>query len=317
MPITRCSFIAVLAAALSTMSVVAGTAHAQDCLHWGDLDNSLYCDENRDLVADTPSQGFRLQDPDTLVFSYSAYDSLSSDKDVFSEFLNHVSKKTGKQLRWSQATSSASQIKAMRAGEIHLAAVAPGPTVYAVNLAGYVPIAVMCKDDDTFGYQVQVITKKDSDFRSFGDLKGRKVAQTSALANTGEPPAEGYQSVYSGSQNNSIGGVTKGTFDAAFVDSNVLERAQNHGLSGARDARVIWSSRSYPSTSFGIAHNLTPELQRTLHDAFLTFDWEGSALAREFGTEGEKFCTISYADTWQPIRRLQKENGVVYSIKDL
>ncbi len=48
-----------------------------------------------------------------------------------------------------------------------------------------------------------------------------------------------------------------------------------------------------------------------------TFDWKDKGLAREFGRQADMFCTISYQETWEPIRLKQKENGVVYELKDL
>ncbi len=63
--------------------------------------------------------------------------------------------------------------------------------------------------------------------------------------------------------------------------------------------------------------NLTPDLQRKVHEAFLTYDWDGAGLAKEFGRQADMFCTISYEETWESIRLMQKENGVVYKTSDL
>ena len=41
----------------------AATAEAQDCKNRGDLD-AMYCDENGDLVADTPKDPKKLKAPD-------------------------------------------------------------------------------------------------------------------------------------------------------------------------------------------------------------------------------------------------------------
>ena len=44
-------------------------AYADDCKNRGTLDE-MYCDENRDLVADTPKDPADWKDPNTLVFTY-------------------------------------------------------------------------------------------------------------------------------------------------------------------------------------------------------------------------------------------------------
>ena len=311
------SLMAALAASLAAAGIGAGEARAQDCLNWGDLDKTLYCDENRDLVADTPTQGFRLVDPDTLVFSRAAADDLLPDETAFAGFVEHLEKKTGKKVRWSSVASSADQIKAMRAGETHLAAVSPGPTVYAVNLAGYVPLAVMCTDDGTFDNSIQLVTAKNSAIDGPAGLDGRTLARVSALANSGGLQANGVRTVFTDSESKAIAGAADGSYDAALVNAEVLDRARVRGVAGAGDAKVVWESGGFPPTSFGFAYNLAPDLQRRIHDAFLTFDWSGTALGRAAGERAGKFCTVSYEETWESIRLLQKESGVVYDIKDL
>ena len=58
---------AILAAAF-----IPVTALAQDaCKSRGDLDPQ-YCDDNGDLVADTPKDPKKLKTPNTLVFTYTA-----------------------------------------------------------------------------------------------------------------------------------------------------------------------------------------------------------------------------------------------------
>jgi hypothetical protein len=42
---------------------------ARSCGHRGDLD-ALYCDENRDLIADSPKEPGKLVSPDLLIFTY-------------------------------------------------------------------------------------------------------------------------------------------------------------------------------------------------------------------------------------------------------
>lgn len=317
MPTRIRSLIATLAASLAIAGIVAGEARAQDCLHWGDLDKSLYCDEDRDLVADTPSQGYRLADPDTLVFVRATADDLLPDEKAFAGFVAHLEKKTGKKVRWSGVASAADQIEALRAGEAHLAVVAPGPTVYAVNLGGYVPLAVMCDDDGAFESSVQLITAGTSGIGAPGDLEGRELARVGALSNTGGLQASGYRTAFTGSESKSVSGAADGGYDAALVNSDALERARARGLAGADAVKIVWQSDDFPPTSFGFAYNLAPALQRKIHDAFLTFDWKDSALARATGERTDRFCTISYEEAWEPIRLLQKESGVVYDIKNL
>jgi phosphonate transport system substrate-binding protein len=213
----------------------------------------------------------------------------------------------------------------MRSGRLHVAGISTGPTVFGVNLAGYVPMSIMCKGDGTFGYKLQLITQKDSDIKEVKDLKGRKVAHVTPSSNSGNQapralfkdmgvtPDVDYEVTYSGKHDNSIMGVANGDYEAAPIASSVLERMVTKDVVKMEDLKVIWESDPFPTTSYGVAYNLNPELQEKIREAFLTFDWKGTALEKEFGKQADKFCAITFEKDWKPIRIIQKENGTVYS----
>lgn len=306
-------------AALFTTSVMAA-----DCSNRGDLDLQ-YCDENGDLVADTPKDPSEWLDPSVLIFSYTPVEDPSVYENVFTEFMEYITEKTGKRVRWYGAESYAAQVEAMRSGRLHVAGISTGPTVFAVNLAGYVPIAIMCKGDGTFGYKLQLITHKDTDIKEVKDLKNRKVAHVTPSSNSGNQapralfkdmgvtPGEDYEVTYSGKHDNSIMGVVNKDYDAAPIASSVLDRMVTKGVVDRDNIRVIWESDPFPTTSYGYAHNLHPDLQKKIEEAFLTFDWSGTALAEEFGKQADQFCSITFKKHWKPIRIIQKENKTVYS----
>ena len=157
------------ATAFSVSLVTVPYAQAEDCPR-GKLDKR-FCDRDGDLVADTPTDPGKLLDPDTLVFSYTPVEDPSVYENVFVEFMDYLSKKTGKKVKWFGADSYAAQVEAMRSGRLHVAGISTGPTVYGVNLAGYVPVAIMGKDDGRFGYKLQLITHKTSDIKEVKDMK--------------------------------------------------------------------------------------------------------------------------------------------------
>ena len=126
--------LALVLPALLASLFLAGPAAAQECPHRGDLD-PRYCDANKDLVADTPTDKAQLKDPATLVFSYTPVEDPAVYENVFGEFIAHLSKVTGKRVRWYSAESYAAQVEAIRSGRLHIAGVASGPTPYAVNLS--------------------------------------------------------------------------------------------------------------------------------------------------------------------------------------
>lgn len=300
-------------------------AAAADCKNRGDLD-TRYCDQDGDLLADTPKDSSQWLDPKTLVFSYTAVEDPSVYENVFSELMDHISKKTGKLVKWYGPESYAAQVEAMRSGRLHISGFAAGATVYGVNLGGFHPMAMMGNKDGTFrGYKLWLITHKDSDIKTVQDLKGRRVAHVTPSSNSGNQapralfknmgvvPDVDYKVTYSGKHDNSIMGVVNKDYDAAPVASTVMQRMVERGIFKRSEVRIIWESDQFPGTSYGSVYNLNPKLQKQIKDAFLTFDWTGTGLAKDFGKRANCFIPVDYTKHWKVIRTIQKENDVVYS----
>jgi phosphonate transport system substrate-binding protein len=319
----RRSFLMAVAGAVAVL-LAPFPGFSQECSNRGDLD-VRYCDANGDLVADTPSDPSQLLDPDTLIFSYTPVEDPSVYENVFEEFMNYLAEKTGKKVKWYGAESYAAQVEAMRSGRLHIAGISTGPTVFGVNLAGYVPFAIMAQEGGRFGYRLQLITQKDSDIKTVQDLKGRRIAHVTPSSNSGNQapralfkdmgvvPDEDYEVIYSGKHDNSIMGVVNRDYDAAPVASSVLDRMIDKGQLKRDDIRVIWQSDLFPTTSYGYVYNLQPDLQKKVVDAFLTFNWKGTGLEKEFGKQADRFIPITFKEHWNVIRTIQRVNGISYT----
>ena len=310
---------------LALLIGTVGPVAAADCKYRGDLD-VRYCDEDRDLLADTPKNSSQWLDPDTLVFSYTAVEDPSVYENVFSELMDYIAKKTGKKVKWYGPESYAAQVEAMRSGRLHASGFAAGATVYGVNLGGFHPMAMMGNKDGTFrGYQLWLITHKDSDIKTVQDLKGRKVAHVTPSSNSGNQapralfkdmgvvPDVDYEVIYSGKHDNSIMGVVNRDYEAAPVASTVMQRMMERGMFDSSEVRIIWKSDQFPGTSYGCVYNLAPKLQEQVREAFLTFDWTGTGLEKDFGKRANTFIPVNYEKHWRVIRTIQKANNVVYS----
>lgn len=303
-----------------------GSAAAQDaCKNRGTLD-VIFCDDDGDLLADPPKDAAKWLNPDQLIFSYTAVEDPSVYENVFSELMDHISRKTGKRVRWYGPESYAAQVEAMRSGRLHVSGFAAGATVYGVNLGGFHPVAMMGDKDGSFrGYRLWLITHKDSDIKKLQDLKGRKVAHVTPSSNSGHQapkalfkdlgivPDEDYKVIFSGKHDNSIMGVVNRDYDAAPVASTVMERMIERGMFKRSDVRIIWESDQFPGTSYGYIYNLHPQLQQQVREAFLTFDWAGSGLEKDFGKQASRFIPVDYKKHWYVIRTIQKDNNVTYS----
>jgi phosphonate transport system substrate-binding protein len=312
-----------LAACLWTTAAPAQT----DCAKRGDLD-ARFCDEDGDLVADQPKDPKAWQNPATLVFSYTPVEDPAVYENVFADFMAHLAKVTGKRVRWFPAESYAAQVEAMRSGRLHIAGVATGPTPYAVNLAGFVPIVGMQRPDGSFGYTLQLITHRDSSIKSVADLKGKRVAHVAPSSNSGDvapralfkalgiDPGKDYEVLYSGKHDNSIMGVVNRDYDAAPVAGTVVDRMQARGMFKPGTLRVVYESAPFPRTAFGLAHNLAPELKAKIREAFVNFDFKKSKLGAEF-KDVARFAAINYREAWRDVRTIQQASGVRYTQESL
>lgn len=306
----------------------AGQCFAQGaCASRGLLD-ARYCDENGDLIADQPKDPNAWQNPATLVFSYTPVEDPSVYENVFSDFMENLSRVTGKRVRWYPAESYAAQIEALRSGRLHIAGVATGPTPYAVNLAGFEPVAAMQRKDGSIGYRLHVITHKDSPIKSVADLKGKRVAHVTPSSNSGDiapralfaamgvTPGKDYEVLYSGKHDNSVMGVVNKDYDAAPVASTVVERMQARGMFKPGTLRVVYESSPFPRAAFGIAHDLMPDLKAKIRQSFLDFDFKKSKLAAEF-KDTERFGAVDYKKDWRDVLAIQKSSGVRYTQEGL
>jgi phosphonate transport system substrate-binding protein len=131
-------------------------------------------------------------------------------------------------------------------------------------------------------------------------------------------PGRDYTPAFSGKHDNSILGVANKDYDAAAIANSVKTRMIARGVVNADQLVTIYTSETFPTTGYGVAHNLKPELQEKIREAFFSFDWTGSKLLEEFGKSEppqEKFVPISFKDNWSVIREIDAASGVSYTCK--
>lgn len=303
--------------------LAAAPALAQDtCPNRGQLDN-LYCDENRDLVADAPKDPSKWRDPSTLVWAYTPVEDPAVYANVFKPLTDHLEKCVGKRTVYYPVQSNAAEIEAMRSGRLHFAGFSTGPTGFAVNLAGAVPFAAKGLGAEVRGYNLLAIVKASSPYQKLEDLKGKKVAHTSPSSNSGNlaprvlfpdlglNPDDDYKPLMSGGHDKSVLGVNSGDYDMAAVASDVFERMATRGTIKASDFRIIYRSPVFPTSSFAHAHDLKPELAAKLKDCFYSFRFT-PAMQKEFNGD-DRFLPITYQKDWAVVRDVAEKSGTPYN----
>jgi len=293
--------------------------HAQDaCKNRGDLDMQ-YCDDNNDLVADTPKDPKRWKDPDTLYFSNSPLDDPAEFQRLMQPFADYLGKCTARKVRYYDVFSAAAAIEALRSGRMHIGTMSTGDTAFAVNIAGAIPFAIRGDAAGIQGYQLWVIVKANAPFKTLSDLKGRKVAHTTPSSNSGNMapralfPADGlvpdkdYKVLYSGKHDNSILGVASGDYDAAPIAHDILLRLAERGVVKMADFRVIWKSPFFPPGGLSMAHDLAPALQQKIRDCTAQFKYTPEMVK---GFQGaDRWVAVNYKDTWDIVRKVAAGSG--------
>ncbi|RDL47728.1 Phosphate-import protein PhnD [Ensifer sp. M14] len=293
--------------------------------------DARYTDADGDMVADIPTDASQLADPDTLVFAYTPVEDPAVYADVWKGFLDHLAEKTGKKVQFFPVQENAAQIEAMRAGRLHVSGFNTGSNPIAVACAGFRPFAMMASKDGAFGYEMEIITYPGSGVEKIEDLKGKKLAFTAETSNSGfkAPSAllkseykleagKDFEPVFSGKHDNSVLGVANKDYPAAAVANSVMKRMIARDVVKADQIVSIFKSQTFPTTGYGVAHNLTPELQEKIKGAFFSYNWEGSALLKEFQTSEppqESFIPISFKENWSVVRQIDEANGVTYACK--
>ena len=305
----------------AVLVMAAGSANAEFAL------DSRYIDADGDMIADIPTDASQLVDPPVLIFAYTPVEDPAVYAEAWKDFLDHMTEVTGKPVEFFPVQSNATQIEAMRAGRLHIAGFNTGSNPLAVACAGFRPFTMMAAADGSFGYEMEIITYPGSGVSEIADIAGKEMAFTSETSNSGfkAPSAllasefgltagEDFTPVFSGAHDASILGVANKDYIAAAIANSVKSRMIEREVVTPDQLEVIYTSQTFPTTGYGTAHNLTPELQEKIREAFFSFDWEGTTLEAEFSKSGEaQFIPITFKEDWSVIRQIDEATGVSYA----
>ena len=311
---------------ISSLCFSSIASFAEDC-NRGTLDKA-YCDRNFDQVADLPLDSKDWVDPKTIIFAYTPVEDPAVYANIWQNFVKHLEKHTDRKVVFFPVESNAAQLEAMRSGRLHVAGFNTGSNPIAVSCAGFVPWAMHAKDDGSYGYEMEIIVKADSPIQSPSEIKGKTLAFTSPTSNSGfkAPSAilkgefdliadRDFTPTFSGKHDNSILGVYNGDYEIASVANSVLQRMIRRGVIEGDKLRAIYRSPTFPTTGYGTAHNLHPELVAKIKSAFFTWDFDDDPLYKKEFAKADRFIGIRHMNDWAVIRQIDKANGISYDCK--
>ena len=247
---------------------------------------------------------------------------------VWKPFTDHLEKYTDRKVVFFPVESNAAQLEAMRSGRLHVAGFNTGSNPIAVSCAGFVPFGMMAYDDGRYGYEMEIIVKEGSDIKSPADIAGRTMAFTSPTSNSGfkAPSAilkgefglladKDFTPTFSGKHDNSILGVYNGDYEVAAIANSVRQRMERRGVIEKDVLQIVYKSATFPTTGYGHAHNLHPELVAKIKSAFWSFDFESDATFKKEFAKADRFIGIRHKNDWAVIRGIDTANGVSYDCK--
>lgn len=214
-------------------------------------------------------------------------------------FLKHAEKVTGVKWELYQATDYSGVMNALIAGQIHLAWLSGFSycQTYSDSKGGVEPLVAAAATDGTMGYNAIVVVRTDSPYKTIDDLKGKIVARTDPLSGSGyliptaaframgKPVDEYFKSPLSGGHVQSVLGVLRGTYDAAFTWTSKndgfgnLRQMMNKGLLKREDIRVIWTSEPLPSPPVVIRKDVPADMRADVLKLFTELHAVDMALA--------------------------------------
>lgn len=203
-------------------------------------------------------------------------------------FLKHAEKVTGAKWELYQATDYSGVMNALIAGQINLAWLSGFSycQTFADSKGGVEPLVAAAAVDGSMGYNAVVVVKSDSPYKTIDDLKGKIVARTDPLSGSGyliptaaframgKPVDEYFKSPLSGGHVQSVLGVLKGTYDAAFTWTSKgdgfgnIRQMMNQGLLKREDIRIIWTSDPLPSPPVVIRKDIPADMRADMLKLF-------------------------------------------------
>jgi phosphonate transport system substrate-binding protein len=206
----------------------------------------------------------------------------------FEEFARHAGQKFGVPVKIFTATEFIGINNAIIAKQIEFAWTSP--SAYSgswLECQCLEPIAAALDKDGNLGYNSVLIVKADAPYKKFEDLKGRTVARTEPnsqsgylvptveFSKMGMPVDQFFKSPISGGHTQSVLGVLKGTYDAAFTWTTrgdgygQLRTMMDKGMLKRDQIRVIWESALVPAPPVVVHKDLPADLKAEMTRFFL------------------------------------------------
>lgn len=283
-----------------------------------------YSDCNGDMVADAPDDKTQWLDPDPIVLADVPTSDMTERAAQAEPFLRYMEKAVGRKFTYFVAKDYTDLLAAFKANRIHLININSGSVESEVRCHGYVPLAqAVDTKGNIAGAQMELIVPANSPLKTARDLKGHKLTFVNEQSNNGykTPRAllakefgleagRDYSFNFSGRHDNSVMGVANGLYEAAASGSDVREKLLRDGMIDAATVRVVYTSRTFPQSPWGISYRLNPKLADRIGSAFLSYKSPADA-----SYISKKFKAANYKTDWAIMREISAASGTPLDCK--
>lgn len=209
-------------------------------------------------------------------------------------------------------------VEAVKSGKAHLAQVNPGLVPGIVAAGQPAPFAVpgnKAKNKPN-SYQLILVSRTDSPYRTPKDLAGKKIAHTTPTSNSGNlapralfpalglVPEKDYEVVFSGGHERSVMGVMHGFYDAAAVASDLFGRMVVKGDVRMSSVRVVWESPPFMTESWIMTKEVPADVQARVRKC--SFSYSFPANLQKLLPGNDTFLPVNYERDFATVLQVWK-----------
>jgi phosphonate transport system substrate-binding protein len=276
------------------------------------------------MVGTARAADWKSQYPE-LTFAVVPAENATGVSDRYAPFVDYLSKELGVPVKLRVASDYAAVIEGQRAGNIQIAYY--GPASYSTAFLTGVktePFVTTRNNDGAIGYYSVIYVKAESPYKDIHDLKGKTIGFVDPNSTSGYNAPRFYlhkagievddffgKSVVTGSHENAVIAVEKGTVDCAANwwnadDDSNLTRMVKKGMAKKEDFRIVFKSELLPGSPYAYLSSLPDDLKKSILKAFMDApSKDKAAFDRLSDGKDKEFVPVVHKDYQDTVEMIQ------------
>jgi phosphonate transport system substrate-binding protein len=260
-----------------------------------------------------------------LTFAVVPAENATGVSDRYAPFVEYLSKELGVPVKLRVASDYAAVIEGQRAGNIQIAYY--GPASYSTAFLTGVktePFVTTRNNDGAIGYYSVIYVKAASPYKDIHDLKGKTIGFVDPNSTSGYNAPRFFlhkagidvddffgKSVVTGSHENAVVAVEKGTVDCAAnwwnaEDDSNLTRMVKKGMAKKEDFRIVFKSELLPGAPYAYLSSLPDDLKKSILKAFMEAPTKDkAAFDRLSDGKDKEFVPVVHKDYEDTVEMIQ------------